>query len=87
MLLLNQPDVFDEVDEMPQFPGGMAGLMQYLSVNVRYPEDAKESGAQGRVIVSFIVEKDGSISNAKVTKPTYSSFDDGMRWVEFEKLK
>lgn len=73
---ISQPDVFDEVDEMPQFPGGMAGLMQYLSTNVRYPEDAKESGAQGRVIVSFIVEKDGSISNARVTKPTYSSLDD-----------
>ena len=72
-----KPDnVFDEVDEMPQFPGGMAGLMQYLSTNVRYPEDAKESGAQGRVIVSFIVEKDGSISYARVTKPTYSSLDD-----------
>ena len=72
-----KPDnVFDEVDEMPQFPGGMAGLMQYPSTNVRYPEDAKESGAQGRVIVSFIVEKDGSISYARVTKPTYSSLDD-----------
>ena len=73
---LSQPDVFDKVDEMPHFPDGMAGLMQYLSTNVRYPKDAKESGAQGRVIVSFIVEKDGSISNAKVTKPTYSSLDE-----------
>ena len=54
------PDVFDEVDEMPQFPGGMAGMMQYLSSNV----------------VSFVVEKDGSISNAKVAKPTYSSLDE-----------
>ena len=51
-------------------------MMQYLSSNIRYPEDAKEAGAQGRVIVSFIVEKDGSISNAKVTKPTYSSLDE-----------
>lgn len=73
---LSQPDVFDKVDEMPHFPDGMAGLMQYLSTNVRYPKDAKESGAQGRVIVSFIVEKDGSISNANVTKPTYSSLDE-----------
>ena len=73
---ISQPDVFDKVDEAPQFPGGMAGMMQYLSTNVRYPEDAKETGAQGRVIVSFIIEKDGSISNAKVTKPTYSSFDE-----------
>ena len=69
-------DVFDEVDEIPQFPGGMAGMMQYLSSNIRYPKDAKESGAQGRVIVSFIIEKDGSISNAKVAKPTYSSLDE-----------
>ena len=74
--LLSQPDVFDKVDEVPQFPGGFAGLMQYLKTNVRYPEDAKEAGAQGNVIVSFIVEKDGSISNAKVTKPTYSSLDE-----------
>lgn len=73
---LSQPDVFDKVDEMPYFPDGMAGLMQYLSTNVRYPKDAKESGTQGSVIVSFIVEKDGSISNAKVTKPTYSSLDE-----------
>ena len=70
------PDVFDRTEEMPQFPGGHMGLIQYLSSNVRYPEDAKKTGAQGRVVVSFIVEKDGSISNARVTKPTYSSFDD-----------
>ena len=69
-------NVFDEVDEMPQFPGGMAGMMQYLSQNIRYPQDAREAGAQGRVIVSFVVEKDGSISNAKVAKPTYSSLDE-----------
>lgn len=73
---ISQPDVFDKVDEAPQFPGGMAGMMQYLSSNIRYPEDAREAGTQGRVIVSFIVEKDGSISNARVTKPTYSSLDD-----------
>ena len=73
---ISQPDVFDKVDEAPQFPGGMAGMMQYLSTNVRYPEDAKETGAQGRVIVSFIVEKDGSVSNLKVTKPAYSSLDE-----------
>jgi TonB family protein len=74
--LASHPDVFDKVAEAPQFPGGMAGMMQYLSSNIRYPEDAKEAGAQGRVIVSFIIEKDGSISNAKVAKSTYSSLDD-----------
>ena len=74
--LAKTDNVFDKVDEMPQFPGGMAGMMQYLSSNIRYPEDAREAGTQGRVIVSFVVEKDGSISNAKVTKPTYSSLDE-----------
>ena len=73
---ISQPDVFDKVDEAPQFPGGMAGMMQYLSSNIRYPEDAREAGTQGRVIVSFIIEKDGSISNAKVAKSTYSSLDE-----------
>ena len=62
------PDVFDRAEEMPQFPGGHMGLIQYLSSNIRYPEDAKKTGAQGRVVVSFIVEKDGTISDAKVTK-------------------
>ena len=69
-------DVLDKVDEIPQFPGGFAGLMQYLSSSIRYPEDAKESGTQGSVIVSFIVEKDGSISNARVKNPTYPSLDE-----------
>ena len=74
--LASQPDVFDQVAEAPEFPGGFAAMMQYLSSNIRYPEDAREAGTQGRVIVSFIVEKDGSISNARVTKPTYSSLDE-----------
>jgi TonB family protein len=73
---LVMPDVFDRADEMPQFPDGHMGLMQYLANNIQYPKDAEEAGTQGRVIVSFIVEKDGSISNAKVTKPTYSSLDE-----------
>ncbi len=71
-----QPDVSDEEDDMPQFPGGFGGLMQYLSSNLRYPKDAKEAGTQGSVVVSFFVEEDGSISNASVTKPAYSSLDE-----------
>ena len=71
-----QQDLFDQVDGTPRFPGGFMGMMQYLSANLRYPEDAKEAGTQGVVVVSFIVEKDGSISNARVTKPTHSSLDE-----------
>ena len=60
--------IFDVVEQMPQFPGGPAALMEYLSKNVRYPEEAHKSGIQGRVLCSFVVEKDGSISDASVVK-------------------
>ena len=53
---------------MPQFPGGLAELMKFLGQNVRYPEEAHKNNIQGRVIVTFIVEKDGSISEAHVAK-------------------
>lgn len=60
--------VFMVVEEMPTFPGGQAGLMQYLAKNVKYPVEAQEKGIQGRVIVSFIINKDGSISDTKVVR-------------------
>ena len=60
--------VFQIVEEMPDFPGGVQALMDYLSKNVRYPAEAHAIGAQGRVIVSFIVKKDGSISDTKVER-------------------
>jgi TonB family protein len=64
--------VFDVVENMPEFNGGAGALMQYLSHNIRYPE---EKDIQGRVIVSFVVDKDGSISNAQVVKSVHPSFD------------
>ena len=64
--------VFDVVENMPEFNGGMNALMQYLSHNIRYPE---EKDIQGRVLVSFVVGKDGSISNAQVVKSVHPSFD------------
>ena len=51
---------------MPRFPGGEAELMGFIAKNIKYPEVATKHGVQGRVIVQFIVEKDGSLSNAKV---------------------
>ena len=59
---------YDVVEQMPVFPGGAAALMKYLSGNVRYPEAAEKAGVQGRVIVTFIVEKDGSITEAYIVK-------------------
>ena len=57
---------YDSVDEMPQFPGGVQKLFEFLTTNVRYPKEAEDKCLQGRVIVSFIVEKDGSLSDTKV---------------------
>ena len=57
--------VFDVVEVMPQFPGGQIAMLKYIMENMKYPEQAMKEGIQGRVAVSFIVEKDGSISDVK----------------------
>lgn len=67
--------VFDVVEEMPSFPGGQGALMQYLNNNIKYPIVAQENGVQGRVIVSFVVERDGSISDVKVARSVDPSLD------------
>lgn len=68
--------VFEVVEQMPEYPdGGMAGLMEYFKKNMRYPEAAKEAGMQGRVTVQFVVNKDGSISGAKVLRSVEPDFD------------
>ena len=61
-------DAFDVVEQMPEYPGGPKALMEFLNNNVQYPAEAEKAGIQGRVIATFVVEKDGSISNAKVVK-------------------
>ena len=60
--------MFDVCEELPPFPGGNVELMKFLSMNVKYPKVAEESGMQGRVIAQFIVEKDGSISHISTDK-------------------
>lgn len=67
--------VFDVVEEMPSFPGGPAALMKYLADNIKYPVVAQENGVQGRVVVSFVVEKDGSITDVKVVRSVDPSLD------------
>ena len=66
---------YDVVEQMPQFPGGPAALMEFLSQNIRYPEEAHKNNIQGRVIVTFTVEKDGSISEAHAVKSVSPSLD------------
>ena len=70
-----EKEAFDVVEQMPQFPGGPAALMQFLSSNVKYPKEAFEQGIQGRVIATFVVEKDGGISEARIVKSVDPSLD------------
>ena len=63
-----EQEIFQIVEEMPDFPGGVAKLSEYLQKNIKYPQMARESGIQGRVFVNFVVEPDGSVSNVKVLR-------------------
>ena len=67
--------VFEVVEQMPAFPGGDAALMKYLQENVHYPTIALENDVQGRVVVGFVVEKDGSITDVTVIKSQDPSLD------------
>ena len=67
--------VFEVVEQMPTFPGGDAALMKYLQENTQYPTIAAENGVQGRVVVGFVVEKDGSITDVTVIKSQDPSLD------------
>lgn len=67
--------IFDVVEEMPSFPGGNGALMSYLASNIKYPVVAQENGVQGRVTVSFVVERDGSISDVRVARSVDPSLD------------
>lgn len=67
--------VFDVVEQMPSFPGGQGALMQWLASNMKYPVIAAENGVQGRVIVQFVVEKDGRVTDVHVAKSVDPSLD------------
>lgn len=67
--------VYNVVDEMPSYPGGTGLLMKYLSTQIRYPADAMKNRIEGRVVVSFVVEKDGTVSNVACQKRLYPSID------------
>ena len=67
--------VFDVVEQMPSFPGGQAALMSWLGSNIKYPVVAEENGVQGRVVCTFVVERDGSITDVKVVRGVDPSLD------------
>ena len=72
---VDENGVYMKCDQMPMYPGGMQELLKYLQKNIQYPQDAKEKGIHGRVIVQFIVEKDGSIKDTKVVRGIDPSLD------------
>ena len=68
-------DVYEVVEQMPEFPGGMAGLIQYITKNLRYPEEAKAKGIQGRVTVRVVVNTEGKVTNAEVLRSVDPALD------------
>jgi len=61
-----QETVHDKVDEMPVPPGGMEGLTDYMIKNLKYPKDARKAGTEGKVMVTFVVRADGSVTNSEI---------------------
>ena len=68
-------EVYETVDKMPEFPGGMTALMQHLSKNIRYPAEAHTNNIQGRVVVSVIINTEGKVTNAKIVQGVAPSLD------------
>lgn len=67
--------VFDTVEQMPEYPGDMQAMIEFLQANMKYPEDAAKQKVEGRVMVQFVVETDGSISDVHVAKQVFPSLD------------
>ena len=80
---VEETKIFTVVEQMPLFPGGDAALMAYLRDNIHYPTVAAENGVQGRVVVGFVVERDGSITDVNVLRSVDPSLDrEAMRVVK-----
>ena len=71
----SKENVFTYVEQMPEFPGGQAGLMKFLQENIHYPADARAGGAEGKVVAQFIVNEDGHISDISILRSIYPSCD------------
>ena len=73
--VIQDGEVFTVVEEMPQFPGGMAEAMKFLAKNINYPAEAQKAKIEGRVIVQFVVKEDGKVSDAKVVRSINPDLD------------
>ena len=68
-------DVYETVEQMPEFPGGVARLMRYLSENIKYPPEAAKNDIEGRVIVQFIIDETGQVGEVKVVRSVSDELD------------
>ena len=71
----DEPPLMGLTEEMPEFPGGMDSLQAFLVREIQYPQVAKDNGITGTVLVEFVVEKDGQVTNAKVKVPLFPECD------------
>jgi TonB family protein len=71
----SEPEIYDKVDVMPEFPGGSQALVEWLSQNIRYPQEAVKNGIQGRVVVKFVVNAEGSVTDRTIVKSLDPSCD------------
>ena len=67
-VVVEEEEIFQVVEEEPEFPGGMEALYKYLGESIKYPQLAKENNIEGKVYVTFVVEKDGSIANPRILR-------------------
>lgn len=78
-----EDEVFVVVDEMPEYPGGVMALRQFIAQSVKYPVEAQKKGTQGKVYVNFVVEKDGSVGLVKIARGVSPELDaEGLRVVK-----
>jgi len=79
----NEGPVFTSVEQVPEFPGGLEAFITFISKNIKYPAEARKNGVQGRVIISFIVEKDGSLSDVHVARGIgYGADEEALRVIK-----
>ena len=71
----DEDPVYSEVDTPASFPGGISELMHFLSKNLKYPEQSAKNGIEGKVVVSFVVEKDGRLTNIQIEKSVAPELD------------
>ncbi len=72
---VEEEEIFMRVEKAPSFPGGQKAMMEYLMKNIKYPAVCQEAGISGRVIVSFVVNKDGTIQNVEVIRGVHEKLD------------